>query len=42
MVYLGLERGATGWQARMNPLSYGGTHSFIVAAAAVVFLFYRS
>ena len=27
MVYLGLEPGATGWQAQMNPLSYGSIQS---------------
>ena len=26
MVCLGLEPGPAGWQAQMNPLSYGGTH----------------
>ena len=25
MVCLGLEPGAAGWKAQMNPLSYGGT-----------------
>ena len=32
MVCLGLEPGAAGWKAQMNPLSYGGTpgaHVFI-------------
>ena len=27
MVYLGLEPGATGWQAQTNPLSYGSIQS---------------
>ena len=27
MVCLGIEPGAAGWKARMNPLSYGGTPS---------------
>ena len=28
MACLGLEPGAAGWWAQMNPLSYGGTPSF--------------
>ena len=29
MVCLGLEHGAAGWRALTNPLSYGGTHTYI-------------
>ena len=31
MVYLGLERGATGWLAQTNPLSYGSTPVLILS-----------